>query len=157
MTKKTKRKDDKTQKQKSRQTKQICTSLHPPASFSSYQLYRMKKVWFLFLKKEKRQKTEKKAKQNDIKGKKTKNTIVKMSKAEKKTRQTKQIYTAHSSPPCLIFVLSFFLSLTAFIYGMWKQFEFDNIIDQRSISNRKSSFFWIHVQSLSLAISHLVF
>ena len=140
---------------KSRQTKQICTSLITSLPhFRPINYIEWKKNVILINKR--RSKKQRRKKQNDNKGKITKNTIVKMSKAEKKTRQTKQIYTAHSSSPCLIFVLSFFLSLTAFIYGMWKQFEFDNIY-QRSISNRKSSFFWIHVQSLSLAIFHLVF
>ena len=69
--------------------------------------------------------TARRKEQNDNKDKITKNTIDKMSKAEKRrhVRQNRSAQLTHHPPAS--FSSYHFFSLTAFIYQMWKQCDFD--------------------------------
>ena len=93
MTKNTKWKDYKRQKQKVTSDKtDLHPTHHPPASFSSYQLYRRKKCDFDFLKKRKGKKQRRK-KQNDNKDKITKNVQGREEEAPDKTNLHSSLIT----------------------------------------------------------------
>ena len=105
-----------------RQNRSAQLTHHPPASFSSYQLYRMKIKHDFDKKKSKKQRRKK---QNDNKGKIMKNTIVKSprQREEGASDKTELHLTYHS--PASFSSYQFSFSLTSFICGMWKQCDFD--------------------------------